>query len=89
MSEEESKQRINLKSTSVNEQGEFEILAITAGEGNGWKFSADALKSSVALWDGVHSFIDHHWFGSSVHDLAGVCHSPDVGRNSQRHKAHA
>jgi hypothetical protein len=24
----------------------------------------------------VHTFIDHHWFGQSVHDLAGVCHQP-------------
>ena len=83
-----SKQRINLKSTSVNDQGEFEILAITAGEGNGWKFSAAALKDSVSLWDGVHSFIDHHWFGSSVHDLAGVCHSPQWDEQAQGIKLH-
>ena len=79
----ESQQRINLISTSVNDQGEFEILAITAGEGNGWKFSAAALNESVSLWDGVHTFIDHHWFGSSVHDLAGVCHSPEWDEKAQ------
>ena len=73
---DETKYRIALEATSVNDQGEFEILAITAGEGNGWKFAASALKESVSLWDGVHTFIDHHWFGTSVHDLAGVCHSP-------------
>ena len=72
----ETQHRIELKSTSVNDQGEFEILAITAGEGNGWNFTTQALKESVPLWDGVHTFIDHHWFGNSVHDLAGVCHSP-------------
>jgi len=85
---DESKQRINLKATSVNEQGEFEILAITAGEGNGWKFSAAALNGSVSLWDGVHTFIDHHWFGSSVHDLAGVCHSPEWDEKAQGIKLH-
>ena len=79
----DTQQRINLISTSVNEQGEFEILAITAGEGNGWKFSASALNESVSLWDGVHTFIDHHWFGSSVHDLAGVCHSPEWDEKAQ------
>ena len=80
---DDSQERILLKSTSVNKQGEFEILAITAGEGNGWKFSAEALKSSTALWDGVHSFIDHHWFGSSVHDLAGVCTAPSWDETAQ------
>lgn len=68
--------RINLKSTNVNPKGEFEIIAITAGEGNGWQFSAAALQKSLPLWDGTETFIDHHWFGHSVHDLAGVCHSP-------------
>jgi len=77
MNKEEIKShRIELVSTSVNEQGEFEILAITAGEGNGWQFSAESLKQSVPLWDGAHTFIDHHWFGNSVHDLAGVCYQP-------------
>ena len=68
--------RINLKSTNVNAKGEFEIIAITAGEGNGWQFSAAALQKSLPSWDGTETFIDHHWFGHSVHDLAGVCHSP-------------
>lgn len=68
--------RFNLKSTNVNPKGEFEIIAITAGEGNGWQFSAAALQKSLPLWDGTETFIDHHWFGHSVHDLAGVCHSP-------------
>ncbi len=73
---QEQQQRINLESASVNPKGEFEILAITAGEGNGWQFSTAALQKSVSLWDGAETFIDHHWFGHSVHDLAGVCHSP-------------
>ena len=84
----DKQERINLTSTSVNDQGEFQILAITAGEGNGWKFQAAALKDSVALWDGVHTFIDHHWFGTSVHDLAGVCHSPVWDEAAQGIKLH-
>jgi len=77
MDHEELQQRINLEGSKVNDQGEFEILAITAGDGNGWKFTAEALRKSLPLWDGVHTFIDHHWFGQSVHDLAGRCHSPE------------
>ena len=73
---QEQQQRINLASASVNPKGEFEILAITAGEGNGWQFTSSALQKSVSLWDGAETYIDHHWFGHSVHDLAGVCHSP-------------
>ena len=73
---QEQQHRITLESASVNDKGEFEILAITAGEGNGWQFSETALAKSVSLWDGAETFIDHHWFGHSVHDLAGVCHAP-------------
>jgi ribosomal 50S subunit-associated protein YjgA (DUF615 family) len=80
---EQEQHRINLEATQVNDQGEFEILAITAGDGNGWKFSADALQRSIPLWDGVQTFIDHHWFGNSVHDLAGVCHTPIWDDKSQ------
>jgi len=57
-------------------EGEFEILAITAGEGNGWHFSPQVLAESLALWDGSECFIDHAWEGRSLRDLAGVCHSP-------------
>lgn len=75
--------RINLEATQVNDQGEFEILAITAGSGNGWQFSAEVLQKSLPIWDGVQTFIDHHWFGHSVHDLAGHCHSPSWDEKSK------
>jgi hypothetical protein len=71
--------RLNLSgSGSVNDKGVFEIVAITAGEGNGWTFSTDVLKDSLELWDGVECFVDHgSWFsGRKVKDLGGVCRNP-------------
>ena len=61
------------------EGGGFEILAISAGEGNGWQFGADVLQSSLPLWDGVETFIDHTPSAAarrSLRDLAGVCSQP-------------
>lgn len=57
--------------------GKFEILAITAGVGNGWEFGADALQESLSLWDGAQCFIDHSYWGHSIRDLAGTCSSPE------------
>lgn len=74
---------LELQDSNVNDKGEFEILAITAGIGNTWEFTPDTLKRSIQLWDKVESFIDHHWYGNSVHDLAGVCHSPQWDETSQ------
>ena len=68
--------RVSLGATGIiNSRGKFEILAITAGSGNGWQFSEEVLRSSLELWDGVECFIDHGgWFGQrSVKDLGGVC----------------
>jgi len=56
--------------------GDFEIVAITAGIGNGWNFTPDAIKNSARLWEGAHCFIDHSWFNHSLRDLAGVCSAP-------------
>jgi len=56
--------------------GKFEILAITAGQANGWQFDAQVLKQSMALWEGVHCFVDHAWASRSVRDIAGVVRSP-------------
>ncbi len=42
--------RVNLSgSGQVGDKGEFEIIAITAGEGNGWVFSSDVLKDSLSV----------------------------------------
>jgi hypothetical protein len=72
-------QEFNLKlsaSGTPGPAGSFEILAITAGSGNGWHFTPECLRASLPLWDGAHTFIDHSWSGRSVKDLAGACASP-------------
>ena len=75
MKNNQNETRIEFQQVDVNPSGEFEILAMTAGEGNSWQFPAEVLRNSVPLWENVHTFIDHHWFGPSLHDLAGICHS--------------
>jgi hypothetical protein len=57
----------------------YEILAITAGQGNHWVFPAEALRRSLPLWDGVESFVDHAARTGqqrSVRDLCGRCSAP-------------
>ena len=61
----------------------FEVLAITAGQGNGWLFEESALKESLPLWDGVECFIDHGWQGRSLRDLAGVFSAPRWSKAKQ------
>lgn len=66
--------------------GEFEVLAITAGEGNGWTFPTDVLRQSLPLWDGVETFVDHAAWGSdlrSLRDLGGVCSEPAFDEAAQ------
>jgi hypothetical protein len=60
-------------------KGEFEIMAITAGVGNGWTFSPDVLQASLPLWNNVETFVDHGAraglaAGRSLRDLGGLCH---------------
>ena len=56
--------------------GKFDILAITAGDGNGWVFPAAVLKASLPLWEGVFCFIDHDRQARSVRDIGGVLKEP-------------
>jgi hypothetical protein len=63
-------------SAEVKPSGEFEVLAITAGIGNGWDFTEKAIKESLSLWENVECFVDHSWFNRSVRDLAGVLSKP-------------
>ncbi len=70
-------ERVRLAATAnVTASGEFEVLAINAGEGNGWQFSPEALRGSLPLWEGVETFVDHTpepRVGHSLRDLAGIC----------------
>ena len=72
------RQRVRLQSCQAQqgEKGAIEIIAISAGVGNGWEFPAEVLHSSLALWDGVECFVDHDWGARSLRDLAGVCSNP-------------
>jgi len=73
----------------VNARGEFEVIAITAGQANGWNFTAKALKESVKLWDGTNSLIDHAGFFDmpSIMKLGGVCYAPTWDEARQGIKA--
>jgi hypothetical protein len=70
-------------SGAVSAAGRFEVDAITAGEGNGWKFSAECLRESLALWDGAACFVDHSFWGHSVRDLGGTFQNPKWNEESQ------
>ncbi len=61
----------------------LEILAITAGTGNGWYFSPQVLRDSLPLWDGVETFVDHDLSPRSIRDLAGACACPRWEETSQ------
>ncbi len=67
----------------ADQAGQFEILAITAGKGNGWDFGADVLQDSVPLWDMTECFLDHNLAARSVKDLAGVLSSPAWDESKQ------
>ncbi len=86
------RERFNASGQSVA-NGEFEILAITAGQGNGWVFPRETLEESLPLWEGVETYIDHGILdgGRSLRDLAGICHSPafDGDNNGIRLKLRA
>ena len=69
--------RAHLAGSVLDPAGEtLQILAISAGTGNGWEFSEAILRDSLALWQGVECFIDHAWNERSVRDLAGICTQP-------------
>src|SRR5258706_2923759 len=81
-----SEQRATLAaSAEINADGEFEILAITAGVGNGWTFGEETLKASLPMWEGVNTFIDHGslWQGRSVRDLCGGGTGPGLDEQTR------
>ncbi|MCC7162298.1 MAG: hypothetical protein IT331_07375 [Anaerolineae bacterium] len=69
-------ERTQLRANATpNAQGLFEVVLITAGQGNGWNFSAQVLEDSVKLWDGCECFVDHAGAmqgGQSLRNLCGV-----------------
>jgi hypothetical protein len=69
------RQRFNIEEPPSS-RAPIEILAITAGVGNGWIFSPQVLRDSLPLWDGVETFVDHNQPPRSIRDLAGACSSP-------------
>ena len=73
MKDEQNRIELELQAA---ESGEFEILAISAGLGNGWEFPAQVLQESVGMWDKVECYLDHHMAQRSVRNLAGVLYSP-------------
>lgn len=65
------------------ENGSYEILAITSGLGNGWKFAPAVLQKSLSLWDGVHCFLDHSLNQRSIKDVAGILTNPVFDEEAQ------
>lgn len=66
---------IKTNDTKWNE-GKFEIITITEGIGNGWKFTEEVLRESVKLWDKVECFIDHSESNRFIKDLGGEIINP-------------
>lgn len=76
----EQRQSLPMEGRPLQDGSAFEILAITAGEGNGWQFSPEVLKAAVPLFDQTQCFIDHippnAGTNHSLHALAGVLTAP-------------
>ena len=89
---EEQRQPFPMDGTPDSGSGGFEILCITAGNGNGWEFPADVLRAAVPLFDGVQCFIDHLPLdsvdGHSVRDAAGMITEPVFDESVQGIRAH-
>ena len=61
----------------------IEVLAITAGIGNGWTFPAAVLQASTPLWDKAQCYTDHTPGNHSVRDLGGVLSDPQWDEGAQ------
>lgn len=88
---EEQRQPFPMEGTPDVQSGGFEILCITAGEGNGWIFTPEVLRAAVPLFDSVQCFIDHlpldSTDGHSVRDVAGLISEPVFDETCQGIKA--
>jgi hypothetical protein len=67
---------IQLQTTSTTKG--IEVLAITAGIGNGWNFKPEVLQASLSLWDRAECYTDHTPDKHSVRDLGGVLSDPQT-----------
>jgi len=54
----------------------IEVIAITAGIGNGWIFQPAVLQASQFLWDKAECYTDHTPGNHSVRDLGGILSDP-------------
>lgn len=61
----------------------IEILAITAGIGNGWQFSPAVLRASLPLWEQASCYADHTTASHSVRDLGGILENPSWDEQAQ------
>ena len=76
----QTRDKFDIHATFDQASGEFEIMAMTPGNGNGWVFSEAVLRESLALWDGAAVFVNHlTWLkdNHNLRDLGGVCHSTE------------
>jgi hypothetical protein len=66
--------KIQLQATATAKG--IEVIAITAGIGDGWNFGADVLQASTQLWDKAECYTDHTQEHHSVRDLGGILSDP-------------
>jgi hypothetical protein len=65
----------------------IEVLAITAGIGNGWIFNPSVLQASLSMWDKAECYTDHTTDHHSVRDLGGILSAPTWDDMAQGIKA--
>lgn len=61
----------------------IEVIAITAGLGNGWEFEPAVLQASVPLWNKASCYADHTSGSHSVRDLGGILSEASWDHQSQ------
>ncbi len=72
MPDKEMKLQLQTNSTPKG----IEVIAITAGIGNGWIFQPAVLQASAPLWDKAECYTDHTPGNHSVRDLGGILSNP-------------
>jgi len=67
---------ITMQLQAVPSDKGIEVIAITAGIGNGWIFQPAVLQASQFLWDKAECYTDHTPGNHSVRDLGGILSDP-------------